>query len=198
MYITNAHLSQVVNQFNTRGQYVTEQRQFNAESAESTVFLSHKHDEKALLLKVKTLLENLGIKVYVDWMERNMQHPTNADTANELKKQINEQNKFILIASESAIASPWCNWELGIADTLKHANGQIAILPIEDTSKKWYHNEYLQIYPHIEYFDGTQINTTGKFITHGYYVVFPLINGTRTYVPFTEWLRKGMPRRVLL
>lgn len=196
MYITEQHLSRIVDSINAHGRYITEQRLFSYVNADSTVFLSHKHDERQLLFKVKALLEDLNMKVYVDWMESNMQHPTDANTANELKYQIQKQNKFILIASEAAISSPWCNWELGMGDILKSSSSNIAILPIADTTGKWPHNEYLRIYPYIEYLDGSTRNSSGHFIPKGYYVFYTKEDGGRTYYNLETWLKRGMPQRM--
>lgn len=198
MYITDAHLSRIVDSIQSRGQYVTEQRMFSADCADSTIFLSHKHDEKTLLYKVKTLFENLGMSVYVDWMNSNMQHPTNVDTANEIRAQIRKQNKFILIASDAAISSPWCNWELGQGDAMKSVDDRIAILPIADNHGVWNHNEYLQIYPYIVYLDGTQKNKYGAYIPYGYYVLTRQSGGNIKYVTLTDWLKNGMPQRAFL
>ena len=130
MYLTRERLRRIVDSMPP--QAVTEQHVFSSLGADSTVFLSHKHQEREILFQVKALLESLGMKVYIDWMERNMQHPTNAETAKELKRQIDEQDKFILIATDAAISAPWCNWEIGLADRSKSDQDKIAILPIAD------------------------------------------------------------------
>ena len=90
MYITKAQLQRIED---SNPQYVCERRLFNAASADSTIFLSHKHQEKNILFQVKALFEKLGMKVYVDWMKGNMQHPTDAATAKELKKLEREKLK---------------------------------------------------------------------------------------------------------
>lgn len=192
MYLTKAQLQRIED---SSPHLIQEQRLFNAISADSTIFLSHKHQEKKILLQVKAFFEKLGMKVYVDWMKGNMQHPTDAATAKELKKQISKQDKFILIATDAAINAPWCNWELGLADQIKDGADKLAILPIEDTSGTWRHNEYLRIYPSIEYLDGKTRMIGGAYIPEGYYVLYPDKDNTgRTFVPLNDWLKKGMPQ----
>ena len=85
MYITRGQLSRVVDSYQ---QPLNERRMFSAEHPDASVFLSHKHEEKTLLLQVKKFFENLGMSVYVDWLDTNMQHPTDKKTAEDLKKQI--------------------------------------------------------------------------------------------------------------
>lgn len=193
MYLTRDQLRRIVDSMPP--QAVTEQHVFSSLGADSTVFLSHKHQEREILFQVKALLESLGMNVYIDWMERNMQHPTNAETAKELKRQIDEQDKFILIATDAAISAPWCNWEIGLADRSKSDQDKIAILPIADTSGRWNHNEYLRIYPSIEYQDGMSKNTRNEIIAKGYYVLYPAnTEGNRKYISLNEWLKQGMPQ----
>lgn len=79
--------------------------------------------------------------------------PSNTDgsTAVRIKEKINENKKFILLATENAINSKWCNWELGYGDARKY-HEDIAILPITDNEDNvWSGNEYLQIYPIITF-----------------------------------------------
>jgi hypothetical protein len=77
-----------------------------------------------------------------------MPKQTSGVTADKLKKKIKENKKFILLATEKAIASKWCNWELGFGDAHKYIN-HIALLVIKDDNTNWTGSEYLQIYPVI-------------------------------------------------
>lgn len=113
------------------------------------VFLSHKHGETEILEEVLALLELMEANVYLDWKDQNLPSTTNSETATGIKTQIRNSSKFILIASENALKSPWCNWELGFADAIKEKNS-IAILPIKETDYgDFAGNEYLQLYPVI-------------------------------------------------
>ena len=89
-------------------------------SNEITVFLSHKHDDGEILKNVISMLKNLGINVYVDWMDEDMPKQTSGTTAVKIKQKIRSCRKFILLATEGAIASKWCNWELGYGDAYKY------------------------------------------------------------------------------
>lgn len=117
----------------------------------TSVFLSHKHTERNLMLKIKTLLQNLGISVYIDWLDKGMTASTSGRTAQILRQKIKDYNKFILVATDDAIASKWCNWELGLGDAEKYDKDKIALFPIHQENRNWSGAEYLQIYPTIEY-----------------------------------------------
>lgn len=125
-------------------------RQRKADSQEITVFLSHKHSDRIILENVIGLLKGLGVNIYVDWNDLEMPSTTSGYTAMRIKEKIKECKKFILLATEDAIASKWCNWELGFGDAHKCLNN-IAIMPI--TNKRgspFSGSEYLQIYPVIK------------------------------------------------
>lgn len=126
-----------------------ESKNFKGLSIETVVFLSHKHNEKEKLNEIVVLLRDHGAYVYVDWLDQSMPANTSPKTARKLKERIQESNKFILLASEGAINSKWCNWELGLGDGYKRLSN-IALFPLRDTGKEYSGSEYLEIYPHIE------------------------------------------------
>jgi hypothetical protein len=156
-----------------------------------TIFLSHKHDEVEELDSAITLLKSFGVSVYVDWQDKGMPKNTSGITAKRIKEKIKENQKFIFLATEGAIASKWCNWELGYGDAQKYIDN-IALLPIKnDLNSVYSGSEYMQIYPTIEYLDGTRKNNTGDFIPKGYYVLEPSdINGGQSFITLKLWLTK--------
>jgi hypothetical protein len=165
-----------------------------AYSYNTTVFLSHKHDDLVDLRGVMGMLEELDAKIYIDSMDNKMPDQTTGETAQRIKEVIQYCDKFILLATAAAIESFWCNWELGIGDVHKYMQ-HIAILPIKEKGQyDWNYkgNEYLQIYPRIDYEDGTNSyrNSQG-LIPRGYYISNPKDkNGIRYITPLKEWLRK--------
>ena len=125
-------------------------RKRNAYSYEITVFLSHKHSDRPILESVVALLNGLGVYVYVDWDDDGMPSTTSGYTAQRIKQKIRDCKKFILLATEDAIASKWCNWELGYGDAFRYRDN-IAIMPIPEKRNSIFSgNEYLQIYPIIK------------------------------------------------
>jgi hypothetical protein len=133
--------------------FVNESRTFSKTTSITSIFLSHSHTDKDVIEQAKIFFENLGISIYVDWADKTMPESTNGVTAQKIKNQIITGNdKFVLLATNNAVSSKWCNWEVGIADPFKLPNKKIALLPLADNSGTWNGNEYLQIYPRIEEF----------------------------------------------
>lgn len=159
---------------------VNESRTFSKSTSTTSIFLSHSHYDKDVIEQAKIFFENLGISIYVDWADETMPERTNGTTATKIKNQIISVNdKFILLATNNAIASKWCNWEVGIADPFKLPNKKIAILPLADNSGTWNGNEYLQIYPRIE-------KNPMKLGGEGYYVWSP----DGSWETIATWLKK--------
>ena len=114
------------------------------------IFLSHSHKDKNLIKEAIAFFKAINVSVYVDWMDEGMPEKTSGITAVKIKSKIIANEKFILLATNDAVISKWCNWELGIGDTHKFSKDNLAILPLSENSGSWYRNEYLQIYPRIE------------------------------------------------
>jgi len=170
---------------------------FNAQSSrdtKTTVFLSHKHEDLNEIQEaagVIEMLEDLGATVYIDSMDNKMPNQTTGETAERIKDIIKYCDRFILLATAKAIESFWCNWELGIGDVHKFQE-KIAILPVKEKGQydfQYKGNEYLQIYPHIDYEDGTGLYNTGWKIPAGYYVAKPINKqGVRIITSLKKWL----------
>ncbi len=153
----------------------------------TTVFLSHKHDDLEDLKGVIGWLENkFNVDVYIDSMDKSMPKNTSGETATRIKKKIKDCDKFILLATDAAIESKWCNWELGFGDAKKNSLGNLALFPMKESSSSDFYrgNEYLEIYPYIvsqvEYVSPKYFLKKKK-----YYVKY---QGTLT--PLKEWLSK--------
>jgi len=171
-------------------------RTFSASTVSSykpTVFLSHKHDDLNDLRGFMGMLQQLEVKVYIDSIDNKMPNQASGETAIRIKQIIKFCNKFIFLATDKAIESYWCNWELGIGDTYKYSR-HIAILPIKEKGSNDYlykGNEYLQIYPRIDFEDGTNHYKQGSVIPRGYYVSEPVTTDNVRYItPLTDWLTR--------
>lgn len=163
-------------------------QRFKNESSifKTKIFLSHKHDEKEYLEGAVSLLKTFGVDVYVDWLDEGMPKTTSGETAIRIKDKIRENNKFILLATEGAINSKWCNWELGLGDAEKYIDN-IALLPVRRSYSDFTGTEYLEIYPYIfEIVQNQYFN--GAYRAQGTYVVYPSLNGNRKLVPISQWL----------
>lgn len=159
----------------------------------TTVFISHKHDDLDDLRDVLGFLETVyGVKVYIDSQDPSMPKKTSGETAKRIKERIEKCNKFILLATNGAIESKWCNWELGYGDAKKYKRN-MALFPIKDKGESDYlynGNEYMSIYPYITYFNGTEKYTSGKLIEKGYYIREEQESGPATITPLSEWLQR--------
>jgi len=158
----------------------------------TTVFISHKHDDLEDLSGLIGFLEkNYNVKAYIDSKDSSMPSVTSGVTASKIKERIRQCDKFILLATDGAVESKWCNWELGYGDSQKFSSKDIAILPLKrkgysDSSYKG--NEYMQIYPYISFYEGNETYTTGGYVNRGYYVVTEDEKGNRTINPLRDWL----------
>ena len=153
---------------------LSEARAATKSTASTSVFLSHSHEDRLLVNKVAVLLRKNGYNVYVDWLDSTMPVTTNAETATKLKQRIISCKKFVFIATNDAILSRWCNWELGFGDAQKYLNN-IALFPIAENYGSWNGSEYLNIYPRIE-----ESNYTSEY----YKVIFP----SSQEMSIQEWL----------
>lgn len=156
--------------------------------SKTKIFLSHKHGETEALNGTISFLKKEGVSIYVDWMDEGMPKNTSGVTARRIKEKIVENDKFILLATEAAINSKWCNWELGLGDAAKYIDN-IAILPVENDYQSYSGSEYLEIYPHIEYENGLNKRLNGNFILKGYYVKYPAVNNSHKIIELSEWLK---------
>jgi hypothetical protein len=117
-------------------------------ASDVTIFLSHKHEEKKELEDAIALLKSINVNVYVDWTDEGMPKITSGATAKRLKDKIKTCKKFVFLATEKAINSKWCNWELGVGDAHKYIQ-HIALLVVKDDYTTCSGTEYLDIYPTI-------------------------------------------------
>ncbi len=158
-------------------QIVNESKSENRTLADTSVFLSHSHQDltNGELDRIIILLRTSGVRVYIDSNDASMPPFTNAETARRIKQKIETNKKFVLLATNNAIASKWCNWELGFGDAKKYIEN-IALFPLSENAGGWQGNEYLRIYPRIEEDDINRGN---------FKVIFP---DNRT-LALSTWLR---------
>lgn len=158
----------------------------------TTVFISHKHDDLDDLKGLLGFLEQeYGVKVYIDSRDPSMPKITSAQTALNIRERIKGCDKFILLATNGAIESKWCNWELGYGDAQKFKK-HIVLYPIKpygSQNNAYKGSEYMNIYPHIVFSDGTDTYKSGKPIARGYYVWREETDGS--YItPLADWFKE--------
>lgn len=181
----NSQSQTVLNESIQRTRYFSATKPYSG----TTVFVSHKHDELDLgeLNGVLGMLKQHNVIPYIDSMDNKMPEHTCAETAKRLKDVIKFCDKFILLATNRAVESYWCNWEVGIGDVHKYKQ-HIAILPMQDKGQLYKGNEYLKLYYSIEYYNGsTHYSNSNEIIERGFYVRQPKEDGN-IIVPLQKWL----------
>ncbi|NTS41917.1 toll/interleukin-1 receptor domain-containing protein [Flavisolibacter sp. BT320] len=116
---------------------------------DKSIFLCHSHLDKTIVLKVGLLFDKVDLEIYVDWMDSSLPPITDKQTAATIKNKIERCKKFLFVATVNSLQSRWCNWELGLAYSLKKES-EIAILPIESKTKRWRGYEYLRLFPEMK------------------------------------------------
>ncbi|HEV2380850.1 MAG TPA: toll/interleukin-1 receptor domain-containing protein [Terriglobia bacterium] len=121
-----------------------------AAGADLTVFLSHSHRDRPLVEGLISVLDGIGIRLYVDWNDRDMPRVTNRETAERIKGQIRRNTLFMVLATDEALKSRWVPWEVGVADPVK-GEDFILLIPVADASGTFRGNEFLQLYYHLDF-----------------------------------------------
>lgn len=163
---------------------------FGYRREKTTVFMSHKHDDLDNIKGLIGFLEKTyDVKAYIDSWDPTMPSQTCGDTAKQLKNRIESCDKFIFMATDGAIDSKWCNWELGYGDSQKFPEN-IAIFHVSDAIELNYNGyEYFDLYPYIAHYNGNEKYTNGSYVKPGYYRVVKK-DGTNIITPLGDWLNK--------
>lgn len=123
------------------------------------IFLSHSIADAEIVLGIKQLLEESGLKVYVDWVEDAQldRRAVTKETAAVLRKRMRQSKSLIYLSSDNSNSSKWMPWELGYFDGFKPDG--VAIMPVLDSSTDAFKGqEYLGLYPIVQkyaYEDGS-------------------------------------------
>lgn len=115
------------------------------------IFLSHSIADAAIVLGIKRLLEDDGLKVYVDWVQDKKldRERVTKETAAILRQRMRQSTSLIYLCSENSTASKWMPWELGYFDGF-NPDG-VAVMPILDKSTDVFRGqEYLGLYPVVQ------------------------------------------------
>jgi hypothetical protein len=115
------------------------------------VFLSHSSEDSEIVLGVREILFDLGLVVYVDWIDDPQLDRGNvtAENADMLRRRMRSSKSLIFLTTKNSVSSRWMPWELGYFDGLR--TGFIGLLPIVDYSGASFSGqEYLALYPLVE------------------------------------------------
>lgn len=131
------------------GNILTEKVLGSAAIKEFDIFLSHSFSDQRLILGIWLSLEDMGYKVYVDWIhDRQLSRETvNKETASVLRQRMLNCKSLFFATTINSSSSKWMPWELGFKDG---HNRRAAILPVAQyTTSTFTGQEYLAIYPYV-------------------------------------------------
>ncbi len=112
------------------------------------MFLSHSIKDAELVLGVKGILEDMGYKTYVDWINDPTLDRGNvtASTADTLRRRMRSSASLFYITTSNSEQSRWMPWECGYFDGFRE---KVAILPIKSYVSNYFEGlEYLGLYPY--------------------------------------------------
>lgn len=177
-----ARAARVVSVQKSADTVLNEKVQASSQVNQFDIFLSHSLTDQQLILGVWLSLEDMGYKVYVDWIhDRHLKRDSvSKDTAHVLRQRMLSSRGLFFATTNNSSTSKWMPWELGFKDGHNH---KAAILPVSQSDMNTYlGQEYLGIY---HYVTKDRIQGGGDKLW---------INASRTcYVLFDEWLQGREP-----
>lgn len=168
-------------------QIINENHQVYEKKNKFDVFLSHSsldHDEVINLIK---LFNQCDYSVYVDWIYDHQlnRNDVNKETAEIIRKRMNQSKGLSYLATSNSTNSKWCPWELGYFDGMSK-NSRCCILPVLSYSVSRYDGqEYLSLYPYLEY---------SKYANSDEYDFWVYEQKSSKYVVLSAWLNGSNPQ----
>jgi len=142
------------------------------------IFLSHSYQDAEVIYGIKRIIESIGLKVYVDWINDSGldRGKVTAQTAQTLRERMQTCSCLVYVHSANATHSVWMPWELGYFDGFKPAH--VWILPlVAEYDSEFKGQEYLGLYPPIEKLD----SLPGRLN-----LGFPNVGDERSFMPLTK------------
>ena len=133
------------------GQVLREEARAIRSTSTFDVFLSHSYDDAEVILGVKKIMESLGLRVYVDWIDDAGldRGQVTRSTAAILRMRMRASLSLVYAHSASSGDSNWMPWELGYFDGFKP--GCLWLLPIvTNYDSEFNSQEYLGLYPTVD------------------------------------------------
>jgi hypothetical protein len=125
-------------------------------------FLCHSHYDNRIASGLALLFKNIGVELYIDWLDHTMPDKPDVFTAKKIQDKIFKSHYFFFLATGCAKHSRWCPWEIGYANGIKK---DIYIIPTSDGQSS-FGNEYLDLYPCIDVNSANQNLILENFIIH--------------------------------
>lgn len=147
------------------------------------IFLSHSFSDQALILGIVLTLEDMGYKVYVDWIhDKHLSRGSvSKETANVLRQRMLASKSLFFATTTNSSSSKWMPWELGFMDG---HNRKTVIFPVAQSAASSYTGqEYLGVYPYVQK-SPAKGETRDRLWIH---------TSPKAYVLFEEWLQGNEP-----
>lgn len=144
------------------------------------VFLSHAIVDADIVLGVVQLLKDVGLTVYVDWLEDTQLERENVSpqTASTLRTRMRQSDALFYVYSAGATQSRWMPWELGYFDG---HNGHVAVVPVVKEGQGFKGEEFVGLYPSVDIAARVGVGRTEAFINQS----------SNKYQPFELWKRSS-------
>lgn len=114
------------------------------------IFFSYSFNDKHFALLIVQLLEKQGFTVYIDLDDDRLKRDNvSRKTVERIANIMDKCKSLIYLHSKSSKVSKWCPWELGYMSGKK--NFRCATIPLVDDNEMYEHQEYLKIYPYVEW-----------------------------------------------
>lgn len=136
--------------FESASNVLSRKVQTSANVANFDIFLSHSFSDQKIILGIWLSLEDMGYKVYVDWIhDRQLdRNSVGRETANVLRQRMLCSKSLFFATTTNSASSKWMPWELGFKDG---HNRKSAILPVvQGDTLKYDGQEYLGVYPYVD------------------------------------------------
>lgn len=135
----------------TASQILTEDARRFSPTSHYDVFLSHSYQDADAIHGVRTIIESVGLTVYVDWIDDAAldRGKVTSKTAQVLRERMKTSSCLVYVHSANAAHSVWMPWELGYFDAFKP--NHVWILPlVSESDTEFKGQEYLGLYPPLE------------------------------------------------
>ncbi len=145
------------------------------------IFLSYSLPDQEYAEKLYKMMTHLGFSVYFDLKDKTLdRNDVDEETARRIASIMDHCRSLIYVHSASAKVSKWCPWELGYMSG--KTNFRCSIIPLLEDKEDFPHQEYLELYPIVDYAVNTQTQHyefwVNKFKTNKYVSLKQFINGT--------------------
>jgi hypothetical protein len=156
---------------------LVERKKRVTDNSEISVFVSYDSGDEETMLSVLLLLDSAGVKICPVLSGSLGASGRGSDKDDSVRNNIARCSKLVFIASDNAMRSPRCNWELGIGDGLM-TPANTAIMPVtEQRGATWSCPDHLLSYP--------MLVTDNDFFIGEFF-----IESMDRKISLTEWLRQ--------